>query len=157
MQPSRQREAALKRLGRYAFVLDNSIRLPFINYRIGLDPIIGLIPGIGDAAGLVLASVLILEAARLGAPRQTLLLMVYNAVLDAVIGAVPILGDTFAAVWKANARNMVLLERHLDPSAPVRSVPRRGLVLFILALLFALALALAALGYALLWLLGLLR
>ncbi len=144
-------------MGRYAFLLDNSVRLPVINYRIGLDPIIGLIPGIGDAVGLVLASVLILEAARLGAPRKTLLLMVYNAVLDAVIGAVPVIGDTFAAVWKANARNMVLLERHLDPAAPRRSVSRRGLIPFIVAVTATLALALAALAYLLFWLSGFFR
>lgn len=155
--PSPRNEAGLRHLRRYSFLLDNSLRLPLLNYRIGLDPLIGLIPGIGDAAGLLLASYLILAAARLGVPRNVLLLMIYNAVLDAAVGTVPLVGDLFAAVWKANARNMVLLERHLDPEAPKASVSRRGLMLFILAGAVLLALVLAALGWGLLWLLGRLR
>jgi len=93
--------------------LDAGFRIPGTSIRFGLDPILGLIPGAGDAAGAVLAGWIFVEAIRLGASRATLIRIAGNVALDAGVGAVPILGDIFDVAWKANLRNVALLERHL--------------------------------------------
>ena len=93
--------------------LDAGIRVPGTNIRFGLDPLLGLIPGVGDAAGAVLAGWILLEAMRLGASRATVLRIAGNVALDAGLGAIPVLGDIFDFAWKANLRNVALLERHL--------------------------------------------
>jgi hypothetical protein len=100
----------LKRLRAFAWLLDSSIRLPG-GFRIGLDPLLGLIPGLGDALGALLGLYIIYEARRLGASRTLILKMIANMLIDAVIGAVPILGDIFDAAFKANLRNVALLEQ----------------------------------------------
>jgi hypothetical protein len=90
--------------------------VPGTNLRFGLDPLLGLIPGAGDAVGAVLAGWILVEAVRLGASRATLVRMAGNVALDAILGAVPIIGDIFDFAWKANLRNVTLLKRHLmDP------------------------------------------
>ena len=104
---------------RLAYWLDAGIRIPGTNLRFGLDPILGLIPVIGDAAGAVLAGWILVEAVRLGASRATLVRIAGNVALDAGLGAVPFIGDIFDFAWKANLRNVALLERHL--AAPVRA------------------------------------
>jgi len=99
--------------------LDAGIRVPGTGLRFGLDPILGLIPGGGDAAGAVLAGWIFVEAVRLGVSRATLTRIAANIAIDAFIGAIPVLGDIFDFAWKANLRNVALLERHL--TAPVRA------------------------------------
>jgi hypothetical protein len=94
-------------------LLDNSIPIPGTGYKVGLDPIIGLIPGIGDLLGAVLSGYIILEAARAEVPAFTLARMLVNVGVDTVVGAVPALGDVFDAAWKSNTKNVALLERHL--------------------------------------------
>ena len=90
--------------------------------RFGLDPLIGLIPGVGDAVGAVLAGWILVAAIRLGASRATLVRIAGNIALDAGLGAVPILGDIFDFAWKANLRNVALLERHsIDPARAIRA------------------------------------
>lgn len=96
---------------RIAWLLDSSIRIPGTNFRIGLDAIIGLIPWAGDVAGSVLSFSIPVLALRVGASRWTLLRMSYNILVETVIGSIPIFGDIFDAVWKANDRNVALLER----------------------------------------------
>ncbi|HWC75730.1 MAG TPA: DUF4112 domain-containing protein [Gemmatimonadales bacterium] len=103
----------LARIATFAWWLDAGFRIPGTNLRFGLDPLLGLIPGAGDAAGAVLAGWIFIEAIRLGAPRATLIRIAGNVALDAGLGAVPILGDIFDFAWKANLRNVALLERHL--------------------------------------------
>jgi len=91
--------------------------VPGTSLRFGLDPVLGLVPGLGDAAGAVLAAWIFLEAIRLGAPRATLARIASNIAIDALVGAVPVLGDVFDIVWKANLKNVELLEGHaLDPA-----------------------------------------
>jgi hypothetical protein len=98
--------------------MDEGIRIPGTHIRIGLDPIIGLVPGIGDMAGALLSGAIVVEAMRQGISRFGIVRMAANIALDTVIGAVPILGDLFDAGWKANRRNIELLERHLgEPHA----------------------------------------
>ena len=100
-------------VAKFARWLDAGIRIPGTNLRFGLDPILGLIPGGGDAAGAVLAGWILVEAIRMGASRATVLRIAANVALDAGLGAIPLLGDIFDFAWKANLRNVALLERHL--------------------------------------------
>ena len=97
-----------------AKLLDNSIAIPGTGWKIGLDPIVGLIPGIGDLIGAVLSAYIILEAARADVPGFVLVRMLVNVGFDTLLGAVPAVGDLFDAAWKSNTRNVALLERHLS-------------------------------------------
>lgn len=106
-------DVILERLRRYAWLLDNSLRLPGTRFRVGLDAVLGLVPGLGDAAGMVLSSYIVHQAWRLGVPRSVLLRMGLNIVIEGLVGAIPLAGDVFDAVWKANVRNVVLLEAQL--------------------------------------------
>jgi hypothetical protein len=113
--------------------------------RVGLDPIIGLLPGFGDLAGAVLAAVVLVEAVRRRVSRFTLGRIGYNIALDALLGAVPLVGDVFDAVWKANLRNVVLIERHQARPGEARQADR----LFVVALsgsLFLLGVVLMVFG-----------
>lgn len=96
---------------RLSWLLDESIPLPG-GYRIGLDGFLGLIPGIGDFIGGLLSSVLIYKANQIGVPRTILLRMIINMLIDSTLGAIPLLGDIFDFVWKANKRNINLLARY---------------------------------------------
>jgi hypothetical protein len=133
--------------------LDAGIRIPGTSLRFGLDPIIGLIPGWGDAAGAVLAGWIVVEAIRLGVSRATLIRIAGNVALDAGLGAVPLIGDVFDFAWKANLRNVALLERHL--AAPDRAARAdRSVVALVVSGLFVGAVVLLAVGTLLtVWLL----
>ena len=135
-----------------AWLLDNSIPIPGTNWRIGLDALIGLIPGLGDAAGAVFSSYILLEAGKLGASRSTLLRMGANVLIESVVGIVPLIGDLFDAGWKANQRNLRLLERSLETPALARRRDR-GFVAATVVVVGAIGIGLAAATWALLaWL-----
>lgn len=106
----RRRQRSLPRVRRLAHWLDDAIPLPVVNTRVGLDSIIGLIPGVGDATGLALSSIVVGEAVRVGAPRRIINRMVGIVTVDFVVGLVPIAGDLFDIYWQANTRNLGLLE-----------------------------------------------
>jgi hypothetical protein len=92
--------------------MDNAIPIPFTRVRFGIDPILGwLAPGVGDGIAALTHLALLWSAFRAGAPRMLLLRMALNAAIDAAVGSVPILGDVFDIGWKANRRNLNLLER----------------------------------------------
>lgn len=126
-------------------LLDQAFRIPGTRLRVGLDSIVGLVPGVGDVAGAVLAGSVVLVAARLGAPPSVLARMVGNIAVDTAIGMVPLLGDLFDVVFKASSRNLVLLEQHMDdPAAAHRASRSKVLAVAVgLAAFFALALAAA--------------
>ncbi len=119
-------------------LLDNAIPIPGTRFRLGLDPILGLLPGAGDFVGAALSVYIVIEAARFGLPRKTLVQMVSNLVLDSVGGSVPILGDVFDATWKANSRNLALLEAHVATPEPTKAADRRFVIFIVLALLLLL-------------------
>ncbi len=121
----------LATLATFATWLDAGFRIPGTNLRFGLDPILGLIPGFGDAAGAVLSGWIFVEAIRLGASRATLARIAGNVALDAGLGAIPIVGDIFDFVWKANLRNVALLERHLTQPEQARRADRFFIVCMI--------------------------
>ena len=106
-------EARLKRVRLLSRLLDEQFRIPGTTHRVGLDGLIGLIPGVGDAAGTLLSAYILYEAIRLGAPPSVLLRMAANIGIDAVVGAIPVAGDLFDMAWKANKKNAALLHAHL--------------------------------------------
>lgn len=125
--------ARLNRLRRLAVLLDDSIRIPGTGFRVGLDALLGLLPGAGDLAGGAFSLYILLQAARMDVPRPLLVRMGTNLVIDVVVGAVPILGDLFDAGFKANMRNLALLEQHLHrPVASTRSSRRFAALLAVL-------------------------
>lgn len=122
-----------EQLNRLAWLLDNSIPIPGLNFRIGLDALFGLIPGVGDALGVLLSGYILREAARLGVPKTLLIRMGLNVVAEGLVGMIPLLGDLFDAAWKANQRNVNLLNEYLDNPRKAAGASR-GFV-FILAVL----------------------
>lgn len=133
-----------------SWLLDNSIPLPG-GYRIGLDGFIGLIPGIGDFLSGLLASLIVIKANQLGVPRSVLFRMVINVLIDTGLGSLPLLGDLFDFVWKANQKNSELLAHY--EQAPQQTIHRSLLenIVFILALILLLGLAVMLI----IWLFGL--
>lgn len=116
--PDAADEAALRRARAVATILDESIRVPGTNYRIGIDPLLSALPSpAGDAVGAGLSLYIVLEAANLGVPYATVVRMLANVGVDAAVGSVPVVGALFDAVWKANRRNVALIERHLEARA----------------------------------------
>jgi len=123
---------ARKRLERLAWLLDDSILLPGLNTRIGLDGILGLIPGLGDLISAAISTYIVAEANRLGASRAILIRMCGNVLIDTVVGSVPLVGDLFDFGFKANKRNVHLLTQFLDD--PQKSSRSSWMFLAVLAL-----------------------
>ena len=107
-------EAAVRRMRFVANLLDDSIRVPGTEFLIGIDPILGILPGAGDAVAAAMSVYIVLESARLGVPFLTLLRMMANVTLDFAIGSVPVVGTLFDTVWKANQKNVELAVDSLD-------------------------------------------
>jgi hypothetical protein len=109
-----QRLATLNRIRRIARLLDTAIGIPGTKFRIGLDPILGLIPGGGDLVGAGISAYMIFLAARFGLAKEDIGKMIWNIGLETVAGSVPLFGDIFDAYFKANMRNLEILEKHLE-------------------------------------------
>ena len=128
----------LAALRKWSVLLDSAFRVPGTNLTFGLDPILGLIPGLGDLTTPLFAALLLLHAVRLRIPRVVQLRMLINAAIDFAVGIIPVVGDAFDFGWKANVRNLALLERYARPGTKAS----RGDWLFVLgviAVLFAVA------------------
>jgi hypothetical protein len=141
----------LARVRRLAWIMDRSI--PIGGGRsIGLDPLLGLWPGAGDAIGAAISLFIVFEAARLGLPLPVIGRMIGNIALESLVGTVPLLGDIFDAVWKANIRNVQLVDVHYRPERPDRPVGRIAVGLLIVAVvLITLIISAAAIVVAALW------
>ena len=135
-------QSALDRIRTLTHVLDNAIVIPGTDIRFGLDPVLGLLPGGGDAIGSVMSVYIVAECLRLGLPKATLSRMLSNLFIDTVVGSVPMAGDLFDVGWKANSRNLKLLEAHLNDPAPQTAADRRFVFLILLGLVGILAIAL---------------
>ncbi|MEG4281765.1 DUF4112 domain-containing protein [Microcoleus sp. A006_D1] len=133
---NKSQTASLRRLRRISHLLDNAIPIPGTRYRIGLDPILGLIPGGGDLVGSIFAGYVVFKSAQLGVPQETLIKMAANIVFDTVAGTVPVAGDLLDVTWKANVKNMELLDAHLGSPEPSKKADW----LFVAALLLGLTL-----------------
>jgi len=109
---------AERRIGRIGRLLDDLVPIPGTSHRVGLDPVLGLVPGAGDLVSAIAGGWIILEAVRFGIPRVVLLRMTWNTAVDLAVGAIPILGDLFDVAFRSNRRNLELFRRHaLDPAA----------------------------------------
>ncbi|REL33496.1 DUF4112 domain-containing protein [Rhodohalobacter sp. SW132] len=103
----------LERLDRFSYWTDSNIRVPLTNFRFGLSPLIGLIPGIGDFAGLLLSLYVLHEARKIGADRKVQRKIIQNMLIEFFGGLIPVLGDAFDAVYKANTKNTALLRNYI--------------------------------------------
>lgn len=113
--------ARLKNLNRIRWIsrlMDTAVGLPGTKFRIGLDPILGLVPGAGDLITTGVSAYILFLAARFRLPGSVLRQMILNVALESVVGMVPLLGDLFDAYFKSNVRNLALLEQHLQGAAP---------------------------------------
>lgn len=133
-------DSDLRRARAVARVLDSAVGIPGTPIRVGLDAVLGLIPGGGDVACAALGGYIVMAAVRRGAPKAVLARMVFNVLLDTVVGSVPVLGDLFDVVYRSNQRNVALLERYAEQPGVVRRQSR-----WIAAAVIA-ALALIAVG-----------
>ncbi len=107
-------EQSLLRLEALAQLMDGAFFIPGTKIRVGLDALIGLVPIAGDLISSIVSSYLIWEARQLGASRWVIGRMIANTTIDTVFGAVPIVGDAFDVVFRANLKNLALLRRHLE-------------------------------------------
>src|SRR4029079_2379273 len=114
---TQSRAERIARLDALASLLDTAFIVPGTNIRFRIDTLVGLVPGIGDAVTTLMSLYIVREARELGAPRHLIARMLVNVALDSVVGAVPFLGDAFDVMWRANRRNMALLQNHLDREA----------------------------------------
>ena len=131
-----------------ARMLDSAVRIPGTEIMIGADSILGLVPVVGDIAGAALSGYIVVASARLGAPGSTLARMLINLGIDTVVGSVPVLGDMFDVGWRANMRNVELLDRHLGGSEKSRRA-NRWVVAGVVVGLAALAVGAVVIGVAL--------
>jgi Domain of unknown function (DUF4112) len=109
----RSRAERIARIDALATLLDTAFIVPGTNIRFGLDALIGLVPGVGDAITTLMSLYIVREARALGVPRVLIARMLANVAIDGVIGAIPLVGDVFDVAWRANRRNFVLLQKHL--------------------------------------------
>lgn len=107
-------EATLERIEWLGELLDDAVPIPGTDYRIGLDPILGIVPVGGDAIATLISLYIIGEAARVGVSKSKLALMIGLVAVDAIVGSIPVIGTVFDAVWKANKWNVEMLKRELD-------------------------------------------
>lgn len=143
---SQQRLETLRRLAR---LFDAAFRIPGTQIHVGLDPLLGLLPGIGDLATPVLTVGILWQAATMRVPRIVLARMVLNAIIDAAVGAIPVIGDAFDFVWTANTWNMALLERHAAPGLRATSSDWAFVICCIAVVVAAALLPLAVLAWLL--------
>jgi hypothetical protein len=133
-----------RRFAAVSRVMDELVAVPGTSIRVGLDPVVGLVPVVGDAISAVVGFWLIAEATRFGVPRLVVGRMIVNTVVDLAVGAIPLLGDLFDVVSRSNSRNLALFRRHaLDPSASTRGeqIALAGLVVLVIGLLWFVATA----------------
>ncbi|MGI4022407.1 MAG: DUF4112 domain-containing protein [Janthinobacterium lividum] len=144
----------LKWVERIAYLLDEKFTVPGTKFKFGIDPVINLIPVAGDISGFVVAASLVWVMARHGVSRKVLILMVLNVMLDAVIGAIPLIGQVFDFYYKSNSRNIKLLKEHYQEGKHEGSGTGVLVTIFIVLLVFF-VLFLYFLYYVMQWLLSL--
>ncbi len=138
-----ERQSGLDRIRALSHLLDNAIPIPGTDYSFGLDPIIGLLPAGGDVVGTVLSAYIVLEATRFRLTVPTLSRMFFNILLDMVVGTIPFIGDLFDMGWKANAKNLRLIEAHLQHPEASQSADRKFFVILVLAFIVIIAVQIA--------------
>ena len=145
---TRAQQQRLEALRRIAQLLDSAFEVPGTKYRIGLDPIIGLVPMIGDLASPLFTIGVLWQGLDLGIPKVVQLRMIFNTAIDALVGVIPVGGDLFDFAWKSNQMNFALLELH---AAEERSASA-GDWLFVIAMMVLVLMIAAAPFVLVVWL-----
>lgn len=156
LKPAEVLPPDLLALQRFATLMDEAVAIPGTNRRVGLDAALGLIPGVGDIVAGVLSAWIVIGALRHRVPMPKVLRMLFNILLDIIIGAIPIAGDYFDFLFEENMMNLALLMRHRDASRPPRSIAQIGgaAVLVVGVILFVAVAVLAGSIAAVIWLIG---
>ena len=126
-----------------ALLMDNLVRVPGTQFRVGIDPLIGLIPGLGDTGAAMISALALVQAARQGVPKVVLVRMSLNILINELIGIVPVIGDAFSFWFKSNARNYELIKKHTAAPGRARTAGRSDW-LFVVGVLVALGLLVSA-------------
>lgn len=132
-------DGRLSRVRVLARALDSAVTIPGTSFRFGLDPLIGLVPGLGDVAGAILSAYIVLVGIQLGVSRPAVVRMIMNIGIDTFVGSVPVVGDLFDAAWRSNNRNVALIERHVANPGASRRADRLVVLGAVVALLLLLA------------------
>lgn len=138
-----EKASGLDRIRALSHLLDNAIPIPGTGYSFGLDPIIGLLPAGGDLMGTILSAYIVLEGTRFRLSVPTLTRMVFNIVLEMIVGTIPFIGDLFDVGWKANARNLRLIEAHLQNPTTNRAADKRFFIVLVLVFLMIIGIQIA--------------
>ena len=140
LPPESESAAPVEPLFRWiALLMDNLIRVPGTRFRIGIDPLIGLIPGLGDTGSALVSAMALIQAARHGIPKIVLARMAVNILLNELVGIIPGIGDAFSFWFKSNARNYELLKKHSAGAKTIRKATRTDWF-FVISVLVALGL-----------------
>ncbi len=150
----RRDPAALDGARFVARLLDEAVEIPGTSWRIGIDPIVGLVPGIGDAIGALLSGWIVLVGIRLGAPASVVARMALNVAIDTLVGAIPIGGDLFDFAWKSNMKNVRLIEAWLARPRPTRRASGAAVAGAVLAMLLVTGAVMYALWRVAAWAAG---
>ncbi|MEY2564350.1 MAG: hypothetical protein QOH88_2543 [Verrucomicrobiota bacterium] len=135
LPPEEKRRQGLEPLFKWlSLIMDNFLRVPGTKFRFGLDPLLGIIPGIGDTSSALVSAFALIQAARVGVPKVLLARMSANILLNEIIGIVPIAGDAFSFWFKSNARNYQIIKDHIAAPRP----SRRSDWIFVIGVLVAL-------------------
>jgi hypothetical protein len=136
--------------------MDTAFRVPGTQFRFGVDPLLGILPGVGDVLGGFFSGYILYVGIRAGAPRSVLLRMFFNVTTDTLFGAIPLVGDLLDAGWKANTRNVHLLERYLENPGQTAAASRTFIFLLVVALVLLIVGTILIAALVVRWALGLL-
>ena len=139
MQQIKKKKKA-QRLEKLAWILDSVIPIPGTNWRIGLDGLIGLIPGVGDISAGAISTYILYQALRMGVPTMVVGRMLLNIVMESVVGVIPFFGDIFDFAFKSNKRNVELLREYVDQPDTVKRRSTFTVIITIVGFLLVLGL-----------------
>lgn len=156
VEPDSKLPRDLVAMRRFAYIMDEAFSIPGTRVRVGLDALLGLIPGIGDVIGGVLSTWIVVGALRHRVPTRIIVRMILNIGIDLLFGAVPVAGDVFDFLYEENVKNMRLLEKHRDRRRPPRSFSAIAftaacLVLLVITMAVLMVAGVIALGF---WIIG---
>jgi hypothetical protein len=156
IEPDAKLPKDLVALRKFAFYMDEAFTIPGTNFKVGIDALLGLIPGVGDVIGAMLSTWIVIGALRHRVPARIILRMITNIGIDLIFGAVPVAGDVFDFMYEENVKNMRLLEKHRDRHRPPRST---AAIAFVAACVVLLVLGMAVVTIAaavalIIWLAG---